>query len=516
MNVSFYTNSTGDWSLIGYNESSSDGTYYQTSSNFNSYETKYWWSVNCTDGYNWANETYYFTAIENQPTLFSNINPSNELTDVSISTSTISIIITDFEGDLFNWAITTSPNIGSNSGNSATNGTKSCSISGLDYNTQYYWYVSALDTGSNSWSNATYWFETEEEEPVEEEEEDDTGSGYSGSSSYTPSSDTNIIPSIPTINGPTSGYTDTSYSYTANSTDSNNDQISYKFDWGDETTSEWTDLAASGTEVSLSHSWNSIGVYNVKAIAKDENGGQSSWSEAFIVSITEEPAIPDEPDEIPIIVTIPDNTTVNNSIQFSISQIATLEGINLTYYWDFGDGTNTTEYQPNHKYTLPGTYIVTLKTYNNNGTLINTTTFEIIILEGSNAEIETIENEIIEENNENPLLWILFITFGAIFVIILLLLKKLISTSQKDEESELFYELNKNIDKKVEKIKMFEIGPKNIPGNLPTAKYNHDLVNELLDESIGTPSDIEFNQEQNIKRLRKEIDELILEEKKEE
>jgi len=302
MNVSFYTNSSGKWSLIGYNENSSDGTYYQTDSNFNSYETKYWWSVNCTDGYNWINESYYFTTIENQKTTFSDMLPSDELTDVSISTSTVSIVINDLEGDLFNWAITTSPDIGSNSGNSAANGTKSCSISGLDYNTRYYWYVSAFDTGSDAWSNDTYWFETEEE-PVEEEEEDDAVSGYSGGISYTPPSDTNSIPTKPTINGPTSGYIDTSYSYVTTSTDSNGDQIRYKIDWGDETTSEWTDLTTSGTEVSLAHSWNSIGTYNVKAIAKDENGGQSSWSEAFIVSITGEPAIPDEPLESVLVVT---------------------------------------------------------------------------------------------------------------------------------------------------------------------------------------------------------------------
>lgn len=75
MNITFRTNATGTWSDIGSNNSVGNGTYYQTSLNMNSYSTKYWWSVNCTDGNSWTNETYYFTA--RNPIVSININQSN-------------------------------------------------------------------------------------------------------------------------------------------------------------------------------------------------------------------------------------------------------------------------------------------------------------------------------------------------------------------------------------------------------------------------------------------------------
>ncbi|MFE3846247.1 DUF2341 domain-containing protein, partial [Thermoplasmatota archaeon] len=62
-NVSFRTNASGSWSLIGFNASSplANGTYSQIPSNMDTYDKMYWWSVNATDGINWANMTYYFT-----------------------------------------------------------------------------------------------------------------------------------------------------------------------------------------------------------------------------------------------------------------------------------------------------------------------------------------------------------------------------------------------------------------------------------------------------------------------
>jgi hypothetical protein len=41
----------------------------------NSYSTKYWWSVNCTDGNSWSNDTYYFTTRD--PVISISLNQSN-------------------------------------------------------------------------------------------------------------------------------------------------------------------------------------------------------------------------------------------------------------------------------------------------------------------------------------------------------------------------------------------------------------------------------------------------------
>jgi hypothetical protein len=61
MNVTFRTNASGTWTTIGSNNSKPNGTYRQTTTNMNNYGTKYWWSVNVTDGTTWTNATYSFT-----------------------------------------------------------------------------------------------------------------------------------------------------------------------------------------------------------------------------------------------------------------------------------------------------------------------------------------------------------------------------------------------------------------------------------------------------------------------
>ena len=91
-------------------------------------------------------------------------NPENGADDIPITTSSLSIMITDPDGDLYNYTITTSPNIGSKSGNYKHNGIKICNISGLQYSTKYTWYVHATD--GISWTNCTYWFTTQNEDSI--------------------------------------------------------------------------------------------------------------------------------------------------------------------------------------------------------------------------------------------------------------------------------------------------------------------------------------------------------------
>jgi hypothetical protein len=126
------------------------------------YSTTYHWFVNATDGTSWTNETYLFTTQAgpvNNPPLQSIPSPDNGSTNVSINTASLSITIQDPEGDEFNWTITTTLNVGSNSGTAASNGTKTCNLSSLSYSTTYTWMVNAYD--GHHWINNTYWFTTE-------------------------------------------------------------------------------------------------------------------------------------------------------------------------------------------------------------------------------------------------------------------------------------------------------------------------------------------------------------------
>ena len=125
------------------------------------YATTYTWYVKATDGNGWTNRSYTFTTelepVNNPPILSSPI-PANSSNDISVSTSLLNITIQDPEGNLIDWTIQTSPNIGSNSGTGDGNGTKTCSISGLSYYTIYTWFVNATD--GTSWTKKMYTFTT--------------------------------------------------------------------------------------------------------------------------------------------------------------------------------------------------------------------------------------------------------------------------------------------------------------------------------------------------------------------
>jgi hypothetical protein len=88
----------------------------------------------------------------------------------------------------------------------------------------------------------------------------------------------NQAPTAPTITGPTSGTTGTSYDYKFKSTDPDGDQVSYYVKWGDGTNTGWFGPYASGAEQTKSHTWSSKGTYIIEAKAKDTNGAESTWS----------------------------------------------------------------------------------------------------------------------------------------------------------------------------------------------------------------------------------------------
>ncbi len=86
--------------------------------------------------------------------------------------------------------------------------------------------------------------------------------------------------------GAGSGKPDNSYDFSSSTTDNQGDLIYYMLSWGDGDTTEWLGPYESGETVTASHSWSSEGSYEIKVIAKDDNGHQSSWSDPKTLSIT--------------------------------------------------------------------------------------------------------------------------------------------------------------------------------------------------------------------------------------
>ena len=88
-----------------------------------------------------------------------------------------------------------------------------------------------------------------------------------------------------TPEGQTEGKPGQEYTYTSSTTDPDGDSLYYLFDWGDETYSEWVGPLASGQTAEASHIWTDSGSYQIKVIAKDENGVFSEWSDPLPVNI---------------------------------------------------------------------------------------------------------------------------------------------------------------------------------------------------------------------------------------
>ena len=90
--------------------------------------------------------------------IVSDVSPIDEAVGIPISLGQLSFRLTDYEGNLMNYTVTTSPNVGSGSGVNVGNGIKTVSISGLSISTTYTWYVNVTDgTHANS---ATFSFTT--------------------------------------------------------------------------------------------------------------------------------------------------------------------------------------------------------------------------------------------------------------------------------------------------------------------------------------------------------------------
>jgi len=88
----------------------------------------------------------------------------------------------------------------------------------------------------------------------------------------------NNPPDIPEIDGTTKGRKGIEYKYDFSTDDPEENNVYYYIDWGDNTNSGWYGPYTSGSEKSLSHTWEESGVYVIKIKAKDTFGEESDWN----------------------------------------------------------------------------------------------------------------------------------------------------------------------------------------------------------------------------------------------
>ncbi|MBC7885720.1 MAG: PKD domain-containing protein, partial [Saprospiraceae bacterium] len=96
--------------------------------------------------------------------------------------------------------------------------------------------------------------------------------------------------------------------------------------------------------------WNTVGPTTIQLMT---NNGITTTTEIFCIEVLPAP--------VAGFTTTMNCVCLNSPISFT----NTSSGAS-SYYWDFGDGNNTTMPNPTHNYSLPGTYTVTLYAYSSN------------------------------------------------------------------------------------------------------------------------------------------------------
>ncbi|HID25076.1 MAG TPA: PKD domain-containing protein [Thermoplasmata archaeon] len=95
-----------------------------------------------------------------------------------------------------------------------------------------------------------------------------------------------LPPEIPVItSGSTLVPTGVLFTYESVTVDPENDDIQYRWDWGDGSQVEWSSWYASGEPCSVTHTWRSPGVYEVRVKARDMHHAESNWSQPIIVEV---------------------------------------------------------------------------------------------------------------------------------------------------------------------------------------------------------------------------------------
>ncbi|MCD6108845.1 MAG: PKD domain-containing protein [Thermoplasmata archaeon] len=175
-------------------------------------------------------------------------------------------------------------------------------------------------------------------------------------------------PNKPT--GPIMGYTNISYNYSTKTTDPDNDQVYYLFDWGDGTNTGWLGPYNSSTAISKIHSWDKPGTYEVKARAKDTNNAESQWSQTLTVTIYQQTV--NNPPNKPTI-SGPTTGYINHAYNYTITATDP-DNDNIKYFIDWGDQTTQQTTFENsgsvitvsHTWTKKGFYLVRVKAIDSN------------------------------------------------------------------------------------------------------------------------------------------------------
>ncbi|HIC95648.1 TPA: PKD domain-containing protein, partial [Candidatus Bipolaricaulota bacterium] len=140
--------------------------------------------------------------------------------------------------------------------------------------------------------------------------------------------------------------------FTDRSSDPDGEIVSWEWDFGDGTASD---------KQNPSHRYLRAGIFTVRLTVTDDAGDIGRATREIVVS----PAPPNEPPQA-LFSFSPTRPTTEDTIQFT-DRSTDPDGEITFRFWDFGDGSNSTEENPTHKYADSGRYTVVLTVADNRG-----------------------------------------------------------------------------------------------------------------------------------------------------
>lgn len=135
------------------------------------------------------------------------------------------------------------------------------------------------------------------------------------------------------------------------SADPNGEIIKYKWDFGD---------GISGSGITLTHTYNREGSFNVTLIACDKCGAKNSAT--VVIEVTSANIAP-----VANFTYSPINPSVGQTASFDASGSYDADGEIVSYTWDFGNGSNGAGKIVTHAYDSANSYQVTLTVTDNDG-----------------------------------------------------------------------------------------------------------------------------------------------------
>ena len=142
-----------------------------------------------------------------------------------------------------------------------------------------------------------------------------------------------------------------------------------------------TTLLGTATSSPYAYTWNTVplGTFALTAVATD-NSGASTTSAAVSITVAVGPGTPAPPTLTSPASASPPVVQVGQPATFS----AGASGTNVTFVWNFGDGSSSTGATVDHTFTTPGTFAVTVTVTDSVGQSI-TSTVNVIVTGGAGS-----------------------------------------------------------------------------------------------------------------------------------